>query len=55
MKNPKLNQRKPSEPIEHQQTAAWADIKNIVPESRVPIPSEDQVENAKEWVDTNQK
>ncbi|WP_072280172.1 CDIF630_02480 family spore surface protein [Alkalithermobacter thermoalcaliphilus] len=43
-------------PIECQETAAWADIKKTIPESKVPIPSQSAVVEAKEWVeDENQK
>ncbi len=41
--------------IEKQNTAAWANIKRVQPVSRVPIPDNQQVQNAKEWVDSNQK
>ncbi|MCC5910751.1 MAG: DUF3787 domain-containing protein [Clostridiaceae bacterium] len=41
--------------IENHQTASWANIKSLKPISRVPIPDEVEVKNAKEWVDTNQK
>ncbi|WP_084281431.1 CDIF630_02480 family spore surface protein [Alkaliphilus transvaalensis] len=43
------------EPVEKHDTAAWANIEDLKPVSRVPIPSEVQVKNAKEYVDTNQK
>jgi len=36
-------------PIEKHNTAAWANIEKKKPESGVPIPSEIQVENAKEY------
>ncbi|WIV11632.1 DUF3787 domain-containing protein [Proteiniborus sp. MB09-C3] len=42
-------------PIEKQNTAAWANIESQQPVSKVPIPNFHQVENAKEWVDSNQK
>ena len=42
-------------PIENHQTAAWADIKNVLPESRVPIPREEAVDDAKDWVEQNKK
>ncbi|HOM03123.1 MAG TPA: DUF3787 domain-containing protein [Acetivibrio sp.] len=42
-------------PIEKHNTAAWANIEKKKPESGVTIPSELQVENAKEYVDSNQK
>ncbi|AJD31158.1 MULTISPECIES: CDIF630_02480 family spore surface protein [Clostridium] len=42
-------------PIEKHDTAAWANIENMKPICNVSIPSEGEVRNAKEWVDTNQK
>ncbi len=42
-------------PIEKHDTAAWANIKDMKPISKVPIPSETEVRNGKEWVDTNEK
>lgn len=42
-------------PIEKHDTAAWANIEDTQPVSGVTIPSETEVRNAKEWVDTNQK
>lgn len=41
-------------PIERHDTAAWiADTKELKAESKVPIPTEDSVAEAKDWVDTN--
>jgi len=42
-------------PIEEHNTAAWANIEKTKPVSNVAIPSEVEVRNAKEYVDTNQK
>jgi len=42
-------------PIEQHTTAAWANIDKLKKVSNVIIPSELEVGNAKEWVDTNQK
>lgn len=42
-------------PIEDHTTAAWANIHKVKPISNVAIPSELEVRNAKEWVDSNQK
>ncbi len=43
-------------PIERHETAAWRDhIVDTKPLSNVSIPSEIAVDNAKEWVDSNQK
>lgn len=43
------------EPIEKHDTAAWADIESVKPGSKVTIPSEANVKNAKDYVDSNQK
>jgi hypothetical protein len=42
-------------PIEKHEAAAWANEESMQPVSNVNIPSEVQVRNAKEYVDTNQK
>lgn len=42
-------------PIEQHMTAAWANIEELKEVSNVSIPSDLQVGNAKEWVDSNQK
>jgi len=42
-------------PIEQHTTAAWANIEKLKEVSHVTIPSEVEVGNAKEWVDSNQK
>lgn len=42
-------------PIEQHDTAAWANMEDSQPISNVNIPSETQVRNAKEYVDTNEK
>ncbi len=42
-------------PVEKHDTAAWADIDEMKPDSNVTIPCESQVRNAKEHVDTNEK
>lgn len=41
--------------VENHDTAAWANISDIIQDSNVNIPSETQVINAKEYVDNNQK
>lgn len=51
----KFKQKNMAMPIENHETAAWANIEHLKPVSRVPVPSEIEVKNAKEWVDTNQK
>lgn len=42
-------------PIEKHDTAAWANISEQKPISKVPIPSEFEVSNSKNWVDENKK
>lgn len=42
-------------PIERHGTAAWANIQEAKPVSGVTVPSDYQVENAKEYVDSNEK
>ncbi|MGB4351589.1 MAG: DUF3787 domain-containing protein, partial [Tissierellaceae bacterium] len=42
-------------PIENHSTAAWANRSELKPVSQVSIPDLDQVENAKDYVDSNQK
>ncbi|MDI9475645.1 MAG: CDIF630_02480 family spore surface protein [Natronincolaceae bacterium] len=51
----KFKQKNMAVPIENHKTAAWSDIKDLKRESKVFVPSELEVRNAKEWVDTNQK
>ncbi|WP_333859231.1 DUF3787 domain-containing protein [Clostridium sp.] len=41
--------------VENHQTASWANIYKTKPISKVPIPNKIEVENAKEWVDSNEK
>lgn len=36
-------------------TAAWADREKIYPETNVTAPSEEQTEEAKDWVDNGSK
>lgn len=42
-------------PIENHETAAWADIEKIKPISKVTLPGEEQVVEAKDHVDQNEK
>lgn len=44
-----------AQPIEHHDTAAWANISELKPVSQVTIPDEFHMMNAKEYVDENQK
>ncbi|MFZ5968746.1 MAG: CDIF630_02480 family spore surface protein [Bacillota bacterium] len=51
----KFKEKNMGMPIENHQTAAWANIEKQKPHSRVPIPNDKEVINAKEWVEENQK
>ena len=42
-------------PTKNEQHAAWADIDKLRPESKVSVPSLDNVQEAKEWVDDGSK
>lgn len=42
-------------PIEEHSTAPWANIEQQKPVSKVPIPSKQDVELARDWVNINQK
>ena len=42
-------------PVEKHDTAAWANIEDIKPVSNVTLPSQFQIRNAKEHVDSNEK
>ena len=42
-------------PIEKHDTAAWANITQQKPVSKVPVPSDFEVSNSKNWVDQNEK
>jgi hypothetical protein len=44
-----------AKPVEQHDTAAWANVSEVKPESKVNIPDEVQVRNAKEYVDSNEK
>lgn len=49
------NYKKMAAPIEKHDTAAWANIESVKQVSKVNMPSEDQVDNAKEHADSNEK
>ena len=51
----KFKEKFMAKPIEKHDTAAWANIEVSKPISNVTVPSEIQVRNAKEYVDTNEK
>ncbi|KNF08798.1 hypothetical protein CLPU_5c01050 [Gottschalkia purinilytica] len=53
--NKNINRKIQNAPIENHRTAAWAEIKDVMPESKVSIPSISNVTLAKEWVEENQK
>ncbi|MCX7709393.1 MAG: DUF3787 domain-containing protein [Clostridia bacterium] len=55
MANNRFKEKHMGVPIEKHDTAAWANIESIKHASNVTIPSEIQVRNAKEYVDTNEK
>lgn len=55
MAKKQLKNKNTSTPIENHQTAAWANIEGLKESSRVFIPNETEVRNAKEWVDSNHK
>lgn len=50
-----MDRAKRKQPIENHKTAAWADIESTKPVSKVTIPSETQVNDAKQHVDRNEK
>jgi len=49
------NKGKFKDPIENHKTAAWANIEKVKPISNVAEPSISQTNNAKEYVDENEK
>lgn len=51
----KDKQHPKTRPIEQHTTASWANIEKTKEISNVTIPSEVEVKNAKEWVDSNQR
>ena len=51
----KKNFHEKHHPIEPHDTAAWANIEKIKPDSHVPMPNVTETINAKEWVDANEK
>lgn len=53
--NNKFKLRMMEKPIENHQTAAWANIESLQGEARVFNPSYLGAEQAKEYVDENQK
>lgn len=55
MSSKKNKRRFSGVPIENHITAAWANISETKPVSQVTIPDDFHVDNAKEYVDSNQK
>lgn len=51
----KFKEKNMAKPIENHDTAAWANQSSLKAVSKVNIPDEIQVRNAKEYVDSNQK
>ncbi|WP_042315183.1 CDIF630_02480 family spore surface protein [Desulfofarcimen acetoxidans] len=51
----KYKEKNLSKPIEQHVTASWANIDKMQPVSKVAIPGDQEVGDAKEWVDKNQK
>ena len=50
-----LNRKVNNSSIESHSTAAWAEIKEQYGDGNVPMPSFDNVVEAKEWVEINKK
>lgn len=42
-------------PTNNESTAAWADVDKLKPHSKVTVPSLDNVEEAKDWVDNGSR
>ncbi len=42
------------EQIKNSESEAWADSDHVTPDGNVAIPSEEAVERAKEWAETNE-
>jgi len=55
MADNKFKEKYMATPIEKHDTAAWANIETTKQVSKVTMPSEEQVDNAKEHVDANEK
>ena len=53
--NLKNGRRKNTDKIHSEETAAWAGIDKVIPESQVSIPSTESVIDAREWVDDGSK
>lgn len=55
MSKRKVKSRNIKKSVENHETAAWANAQSVKRESGVNVPSEDEVGNAREYVDSNQK
>lgn len=55
MANNKYKEKNMAQPIENHVTAAWANQAKFKAVSKVNIPDEEQVENARDYVNENQK
>ena len=51
----KYKEKNMAKPIEQHNTAAWSNISKMKSASKVNIPDETQVRNAKKYVDSNEK
>lgn len=50
-----MDKNKKTEKLGTSRTEAWADIDHSEKETKITIPSEMAVEDAKEWVEENEK
>lgn len=55
MANNKYKEKHMAQPIENHATAAWADKPQFKTVSKVNLPDEEQIENARDYVNENQK
>jgi len=55
MKKDNIKKKGTATTLGSNKTAAWADIMKLEPESNVSISSLEAVEEAKDWVDSNEK
>lgn len=55
MANNKYKEKHMAQPIENHSTAAWANQSQLKAVSKVNIPDEQQVEDARDYVNENQK
>ncbi|HHU91309.1 MAG TPA: DUF3787 domain-containing protein [Clostridiaceae bacterium] len=55
MADNKFKEKHMAKPIEKHDTAAWANIETTKQVSRVTMPSQEHVDDAKEYVDSNEK